>query len=128
MVPNEGYRFVKWSDGVTTAERTDKIISHLKVYPVIAERTALKIVPLAIDSEHEEIIEGGGYFIITFNDETIKTENLDMDFPYGAVVTVEAFPNEGYIFNLWEGNINERKVTFTVDSFIKTYAYFRKLN
>lgn len=128
VVPNEGYRFVKWSDGVTTAERTDKIISHLKVYPVIAERTALKIVPLAIDSEQEKIIEGGGYFIITFNGETIKTENLDMDFPCGAVVTVEAFPNEGYIFNLWEGNINERKVTFTVDSFIKTYAYFSKLN
>ncbi len=28
--PNEGYRFVRWSDGITTARRTDKnIISHL---------------------------------------------------------------------------------------------------
>ena len=32
-IPYEGYRFVRWSDGITTARRTDtNIISHLRVW------------------------------------------------------------------------------------------------
>ncbi len=37
-VPNEGYEFVKWDDGVTTAARTDKNVKADKTYTAIFQK------------------------------------------------------------------------------------------
>lgn len=127
VVPMEGWRFIEWSDGVTTAERTDKIISFSKVYPIIAERTALKITQKTVEEDGGLNKEGiGGHFIISYNGETTEAENIDMDFPEGAVVTVEAVPNVGYSFMRWDDGSHKTVVTFTVDSYINIYAVFIK--
>ncbi len=42
-VPNEGYRFVKWSDGVETAERQEKAVTSWKAVKAMFERIYYKI-------------------------------------------------------------------------------------
>ena len=81
-VPDEGYRFVKWSDGVMTAERTETNVTR----------------DIAVTAEFEKVykitytVDGHGYI-------NGKTEQLLSANELGEAVT--AMPEEGYVFAGW---------------------------
>ena len=78
-VPDEGYGFIKWSDGVTTATRTDtNITQHLSVTAEFAREITLSY----------SAGEGG----------TIEGETVQSIIKGGCGATVTAVPNEGWYF------------------------------
>lgn len=110
-VPNTGWVFVKWSDGVTEATRTDKGVSADISITALFEKIAYNIEYAA--GEHGKI-EGELLQSITYLE-------------YGT--TVKAIPEEGYRFAKWsDGGTNpERKDIVTRDiiitaEFVKTYV------
>ena len=86
-VPEEGYEFVKWSDGLETAERQDRNITADKTYTAIFERIKLKVTYKA----------GAGGTIDGTAEQEIAYGN-DAEF-------VVAVPADGYKFVKWsDGN------------------------
>lgn len=86
-IPNEGYKFVRWSDGITTAERQDKNI--------VSDRSII--------ATFEKI-----KFIVTYNIDVGGTINgtTTQEIEYGEETEfVVAVPNAGYKFVRWsDGN------------------------
>ena len=86
-VPDEGYGFIKWSDGVTTATRTDtNITQHLSVTAEFGRKITLSY----------SAGEGG-----TVQGET--TQEL-IEGTVGTSVT--AVPNEGWYFVSWTDGVD----------------------
>ena len=86
-VPNEGYEFVEWSDGVTTASRTDKDIRE----------------NLSVTAKFERIIYTVSY--ITDGNGVIEGE-VRQSIAYGeSASVVTAVPNEGYEFVEWSDGV-----------------------
>ncbi len=92
-IPNYGYKFVKWSDGVNTAERTDKNIISNKEITAEFEKIKITVTYSAgeggtIDGKAEQEIEYGN----------------DAEF-------VVAVPDVGYRFVKWSdgSNVPERQ-------------------
>ena len=95
---NEGYRFVKWSDGNTENPRT---------------------VVVTQDSTFTAIFEANVFSVITaVNDDTMGSVTEDGEYTYGSEITLTATANEGYRFAQWsDGNTdNPRTVVVTQDS------------
>ena len=85
-VPNEGYAFVRWSDGVTTATRTDTdVVGNLSVTAEFASLCHLTYVAG----------EGG-----TIEGETVQSVPVG-----GSGTAVTAMPNEGYAFVRWSDGV-----------------------
>lgn len=89
-VPNDGYKFVKWSDGITAPERQDKNISGNKT--LIAEFEIIQV------REYTVLYEttNGGYI-------NGMTEQIIEDGKNTQAVT--AIPNEGYNFVKWSDGV-----------------------
>ena len=85
--PNEGYKFVKWSDGVTTAERADKNITASKSVKAIFEKQKFNV---SYITDGNGRIEGGATQTVAYNE---------------SAATVTAIPNEGYKFIKWSDGI-----------------------
>ncbi len=86
-IPEEGYEFKKWLDGIETAERHDRNITADKTYTAIFERIKLKVTYKA----------GAGGTIDGTAEQEIAYGN-DAEF-------VVAVPDEGYRFVKWsDGN------------------------
>ena len=78
----EGYYFVKWDDGATTAERSDAITEDITFTAIFSNQHTIKY----------EATEGG--YIKGKGEQTIT---------YGSYTTgVYAIPNEGYEFVGWD--------------------------
>ena len=85
-VPDEGYGFIKWSDGVTTATRTDtNITQHLSVTAEFGRKITLSY----------SAGEGG----------TIEGETVQSVIKGGCGATVTAVPNEGWYFVRWSDGV-----------------------
>ncbi len=85
-VPNEGYRFVKWSDNITEATRQDRNVTKDIVVKAIFEKQTYKLTYVA---------SNGGYLV----------GNLNQTVAYGESGTkVTAVPNDGYRFVKWSDN------------------------
>ncbi len=85
-VPNEGYAFVRWSDGVTTATRTDTdVAGNISVTAEFASLCHLTYVAG----------EGG-----TIEGETVQSVPVG-----GGGTAVTAVPNEGYAFVRWSDGV-----------------------
>ena len=85
-VPNEGYAFVRWSDGVTTATRTDTdVVGNISVTAEFASLCHLTYVAG----------EGG-----TIEGETVQSVPVG-----GSGTAVTAVPNEGYAFVRWSDGV-----------------------
>ncbi len=83
-VANSGYRFDGWSDGVTTAERTDlDINADLEVTAQFEKRPIIYRIRASAEPSDGGIIHGTG---------TRKKDRL---------VELEAVPAEGYVFSHW---------------------------
>lgn len=100
-VANEGYRFVKWSDGNTNADRTVTVTADAH-YTAEFEPIMFAVATgtLCDDGTAGGIVTGGG------------------SYASGSTVTLTATPNEGYEFVQWsDGNTDEvRILTATADS------------
>ena len=121
-VPTDGYRFLRWSDGVTTAIRTDTdIISYLTVKAIFTERIGVNYVPETLASDFD-----GGRIVVVGEVEDSGVNYIDRDVPYGSSITVEAVPHEGYRFLTWSDGVTTAIRTDTVISFLKVQAFFIK--
>ena len=100
-IPNEGYRFVKWSDEVTENPRT---------------------IVVTQDSTFTAIFEANTFVITTaVNDDTMGSVTEGGEYAYGTKIALTATANEGYSFAQWsDGNTdNPRIITVTEN---KTYT------
>ena len=86
-VPDEGYGFIKWSDGVTTATRTDtNITQHLSVTAEFGRKITLSY----------SAGEGG----------TVQGETTQELIERTAGTSVTAVPNEGWYFVSWTDGVD----------------------
>lgn len=95
-VPSLGQRFIKWSDGVTTAERTDLITGDFTVTAIFEPITYTLTV---VASEGGKIIEGEGTWEIQ---------------RYGAYIHIQAEAAEGYRFVGWSDGVTDIKRSFRI--------------
>ena len=105
-VPNEGYAFVRWSDGVATATRTDEdVAGNISVTAEFASLCHLTYVAG----------EGG-----TIEGETVQSVPVG-----GSGTAVTAVPNEGYTFVRWSDGVTTATRTDTdINSDINVTAEF----
>ena len=105
-VPNEGYAFMRWSDGVTTATRTDTdVAGNISVTAEFASLCHLTYVAG----------EGG-----TIEGETVQSVPVG-----GSGTAVTAVPNEGYTFVRWSDGVTTATRTDTeINSDINVTAEF----
>lgn len=92
-VPNEGYKFVKWSDNITEATRQDRNVTKDIVVTAIFEKQTFTLTYVAGD---------GGYLV----------GNASQTVTYGESGTeITAVTKEGYIFVKWSdgSNVPERQ-------------------
>ncbi len=110
-IAEEGYKFVKWSDGITSANRRDtNITSDIRV---TAEFAPLKYYTLVYSA-------GTGGFIEGENEQSV------LEFTGGSVVT--AIADEGYKFVKWSDGITTAKRQDTnITRDIKVTAEFAPL-
>ena len=96
-IPNEGYHFVGWSDGVTESVRTIEVLSDT----MLTAEFALNVHVVTLRGENGEV-EGGGTY------------------EYGSEVEIMAIPNEGYQFVRWsDGDENAvRTIVVTSDTIL----------
>lgn len=98
--PNDGYQFIKWSDGVKTAKRTDKNVKS----------------DLSVTAEFKEKIFTVNY--VTDGNGTIEGEaKQTVKFGKNAT-TVTAVPKEGYQFAKWSDGV---KTATRTDENIKSH-------
>ena len=81
VTPNEGYRFVGWSDGVIDAIRMIEVNANITF---VAE-FAINVYTINLSAENGTFVGAGTY-------------------EYGTEVIIVAIPNEGYRFVRWSDN------------------------
>ena len=109
-VPDEGYEFVKWSDGLTEATRQDKNVTENISVTAIFEKLTFNLGYVAGD---------GGYLL----------GNASQIIAYGESGTkVTAIPNDGYKFVKWsDGVTKDTRCDTEVNSVISVKAEFEFL-
>ncbi len=105
-IPNEGYDFVEWSDGVKTQDRRDENIKqNIEVKPVFAHK------PVTV-----KYIETDGGMIPANRLQKVE---------YGKdAVPVKAIPHDGYVFLYWSDGVETAERTdknVTCDMTITAY-------
>ena len=100
-IPNEGYHFVKWSDGNESIERTFAIEGDL----TLTAEFAIEIREIVVVAENGTILGAGRY-------------------EYGTTATLVATPNEGYHFVGWSDGIEESTRTIEVTENVALVAEF----
>ena len=99
----DGYRFIKWTDGITDNPRNITITQDTTFYAEFAPITH----KLTVLSNNEKMgtVSGGG------------------EYRPGSIVTIEAQANEGFRFTRWNDNITEnpRDITLSQDSTFTAY-------
>ena len=107
--PYSGYRFVRWSDGVTSESRIIYVISDISI---VAEFELIPRYTVSLTSSPSEggLLSGAG----TYN------ENTD--------VTISATPNIGYRFVRWSDGSIENTRLIIISSDTSFVAYFEEVN
>ena len=113
-VANEGYRFVQWSDGVSTAKRLDENITA----------------DLSVQAEFEELapIVTPTYYAVTLSvsDAAAGAVSGAADYEENTEASVEATANKGYRFVRWNNGETANPYTFTVTGDVALVAEFIK--
>ncbi len=109
-IPNEGYEFVKWSDGTETPTRTDKNVTE----------------DLTVKAEFEKITCTLRY--LAGENGTVEGET-EQTLLYGEnASSVTAIPNEGYKFAGWsDGEKNATRRDINVTRSLTVTAEFTKI-
>ena len=104
--PNQGYRFVRWTDGNTNNPRTITATANATYIATFEEGTNNITITVTSANENMGTVSGGG------------------EYAFGAQVTITAIPNQGYRFVCWnDGNTdNPRTITATANAtYIATF-------
>lgn len=109
-IPNEGYEFVKWSDGTETPTRTDKNVTE----------------DLTVKAEFEKLSFTVRY--LAGENGTVEGET-EQTLLYGEnASSVTAIPNEGYKFSRWsDGEKNATRRDMNVTHSLTVTAEFTKI-
>ena len=109
-VPNTGYHFVRWSDGSTTAARTDSgVVANIAVSATFAVDT--------IDTYTLTYTAGAGGTIVGTSPQTVS--------PGGSGSPVTAVPNTGYRFVSWsDGSTTAARTDTNVTGNLSVTATF----
>ncbi len=109
-VPNEGYKFVKWSDNITEATRQDRNVTKDIVVKAIFEKQTYTLTYVA---------SNGGYLV----------GNLSQTVTYGESGTkVTAVPNDGYRFVKWsDDKVEDTRCDTEINSSVSVTAEFEFL-
>lgn len=108
-VPDEGYYFVKWSDGATTATRQDTNVAS----------------EITVTAEFEKITYTVRY--LAGEGGTISG-NANQQVKYSeSATTVSAMPDTGYKFVKWSDGVTERRRQDLITSAITVTAEFEKI-
>ena len=108
--PNEGYKFVKWSDGRTTAKRTDSNVQRDSSVTAIFE---------LIPTYTLTYTAGEGGSIKGNNTQTVREGQSGTE--------VEAVANEGYKFVKWsDGRTTAKRTDSNVQANLSVTAEFEK--
>ncbi len=108
-VPNDGYRFVEWSDGVTTATRLDEDITNDITVTAKFAKITYTVTYLT---------DGNG---ILRGEPTQTVE-------YGNTTFITAVPNEGYEFVQWsDGVVTAARTDKNVQTDVTVTAIFQKI-
>jgi hypothetical protein len=99
--PNEGYHFVKWSDGVTEATRTITITDNV----TLTAEFAINVYTVTLTAENGTVTGAGEY-------------------NHGTEVMLTAIPNEGYHFVKWSDGVTDATRTITVTDNVTLAAEF----
>ena len=109
-IPNEGYKFVKWSDGLRTATRTDRAIKAN--INVIAQFEKLTYT-VNYRTDGSGIVQGKFKQVIAYGEDA-------------AMIT--AIPNEGYKFVKWsDGLRTATRMDKDIGADINVTAQFEKI-
>ena len=92
--PDEHYRFIGWSDGVESYNRTIIVNSNLSL---IAQFERMVARPVTVNAT-----EGGWLYLPELQD-TVKTYTRDMELD--DYINVEAIADEGYVFYMWSDSL-----------------------
>lgn len=103
-IPNGGYNFVKWSDGVTDNPRTLQVNEDLLLTAVF--EAVQYTVTVSASPAEGGTVTGGGVF------------------SYGQTITLTATANSGYTFVAWSDGSTEATHTVTVTGNVNYVATF----
>ncbi|MBO5379021.1 MAG: CotH kinase family protein [Clostridia bacterium] len=106
-VPNEGYRFVGWSDGSAEKERADMVNGEITVYARFAKVHRVNYV-------YDEMCG-----IITGNTEQFVLDNT-------KTMLVTAMPRIGYEFSHWSNGEKSSSIVITATEDTEIEAIFKK--
>ena len=103
--PNEGYHFVKWSDGVTEATRTITVTDNVN----LSAEFAINVYTVTLTTENG-IVTGAG------------------EYEHGTEITLTATPNDGYEFVQWSDGVTDATRVIVVTEDIELVAEFRAIS
>jgi hypothetical protein len=115
-VPSTGYTFVNWSDGISTASRTDSNVTANK--SLTANFAVITTIPTTYSLK-----------LNALNGKVNVSPNKTL-YNSGDVVTLNASPSLGYIFNSWSGDVisTSSSTTITMNSNKSVTASFISVN
>ena len=105
-IPNEGYRFVGWTDGKTDNPRT----------LVVTQDTTLTA-----------LFEVTTYDVTVTCDPTQGTVTGSGTYNHGDVATLTAIPNEGYRFVRWSNEVEDNPYIFVISEDVTLSAEFEEI-
>ena len=103
--PNEGYEFVRWSDGSTESTRTITVAEDI-TYVAYFQPSAI-LVTVISDNQDMGTVTGGGSYV------------------KGDIAVLTAVANEGYEFVRWSDGSTESTRTIIVAEEMTYVAYFQ---
>lgn len=107
-VPNEGYKFAGWSDGVTTKARSD-----------ISKGNMTVVAYFALDDGNSYTLEYNASLGGSISGNKLQIVKINES---GTAVT--AVPSSGYIFNCWSDGVTTAERTDIATSDITVTAHF----
>jgi len=110
-IPNKGYDFYSWDDGIYETTRTITITGEMYLYPIFGK--------------HLYLVN------IYSNDYNMGSVNYsgENQFYYQDVIRLEAYPSyERYEFERWSDGNTENPRTIIIDRDIELTAYFREVS
>ena len=104
--PNIGYLFKSWSDGILDNPRSITVTKD-EIYTAVFELQKFKVTT-SVNPDNSGTITGGGVY------------------NYNERVDLEAIPNEGYVFSIWNDGLETPQRSITVKENVTYIAHFEE--
>jgi hypothetical protein len=124
-VPDDGYKFVKWSDGVTTAVRADTAKAAMNGTLMVEAEFAL----INVSSQTFRLLYfagSGGKLIVGSGTNSVASYDTTVVIGTDASA-VTAKPDSGYVFAQWsDGSTQNPRFNLSIQANVSVTAAFRK--